>query len=56
MLLQSVRPNIVQSIRAFRPEDLQQADNAVGHHFSYTNSSAAQSKQDVSDIIARDFL
>ena len=56
MLLQSVRPNIVQAIRAFRPEELQQAAHAVGHHFLYTNLSAAQDKQDVLDIIARDFL
>ena len=56
MLLQSVRTNIVQSIRAYRPEDLQQAANAAGQHFLYTNLSAAQSKQDVLDIIARDFL
>ena len=56
MLLQSVRPNIVQAIRAFRPEELQQAAHAVGHHFLYTNLSAAQDKQAVLDIIARDFL
>jgi hypothetical protein len=56
MLLQSVRPNIVQSIRAYRPEDLQLAANAAGQHFLYTNLSAAQDKQDVLDIIARDFL
>ncbi|RZI86668.1 MAG: barnase inhibitor [Rubrivivax sp.] len=56
MLLQSVRPNIVQSIRAFRPEDLQQAALDSGQHFLYTNLSEAQSKQDVLDIIARDFL
>jgi hypothetical protein len=56
MLLQSVRPNIVQSIRAYRPEDLQQAANAAGQHFLYTNLSTAQGKQDVLDIIARDFL
>jgi RNAse (barnase) inhibitor barstar len=56
MLLQSIRPNIVQSIRAFRPEDLQQAANASGQHFLYTNLSTAQNKQDVLDIIARDFL
>ena len=56
MLLQSVRTNIVQSIRAYRPEDLQQAANAAGQHFLYTNLSGAQSKQDVLDIIARDFL
>ncbi|MBA4111044.1 MAG: barnase inhibitor [Leptothrix sp. (in: Bacteria)] len=56
MLLQSVRPNIVQSIRAFRPEDLQQAAQDSGQHFLYTNLSEAQSKQDVLDIIAKDFL
>ena len=56
MLLQSVRPNIVQAIRAYRPEELQQAAHAVGHHFLYTNLSAAKDKQDVLDIIARDFL
>lgn len=56
MLLQSVRPNIVQSIRAFRPEDLQQAAQAAGQHFLYTNLAEAQNKQDVLDIIARDFL
>ena len=56
MLLQSVRPNIVQSIRAFRPEDLQQAANAAGQHFLYTNLGGARDKQDVLDIIARDFL
>ena len=56
MLLQSVRPNIVQSIRAFRPEDLQHAAQDLGQHFLYTNLNEAQSKQDVLDIIARDFL
>lgn len=56
MLLQSVRPNIVQSIRAYRPEDLQLAAQAAGQHFLYTNLSEAQNKQDVLDIIARDFL
>ena len=56
MLLQSVRPNIVQAIRAYRPEDLQQAANAAGHHFLYTNLRGAKTKQDVLDVIARDFL
>ncbi len=56
MLLQSVRPNIVQAIRAYRPEELQQAAQAVGQHFLYTNLSEAQDKQDVLDIMARDFL
>jgi hypothetical protein len=56
MLLHSIRPNIVQAIRAFRPDDLQEAAQEIGHHFLYTNLSAAQTKQDVLDIIARDFL
>ena len=30
MLLQTVRPNIVQSIRAYRVEDLMQAAQGVG--------------------------
>lgn len=56
MLLHSIRPNIVQAIRAYRPDDLQEAAQEIGHHFLYTNLSAAQTKQDVLDIIARDFL
>jgi hypothetical protein len=56
MLLQSIRPNIVQAIRAYRPDDLQAAAQEVGHHFLYTNLSGAKDKQDVLDIIARDFL
>jgi hypothetical protein len=56
MLLQSIRPNIVQAIRAYRPDDLQQAAEQIGHHFLYTNLSAATNKQEVFDIIARDFL
>ena len=51
MLLQTVRPNIVQSIRAYRVEDLQQAAQEVGQHFLYANLTAAQSKQD--EIVAR---
>ena len=56
MLLQTVRPNIVQSIRAYRVEDLQQAAEGAQQHFLYANLSAAQSKQDVLDIIAASFL
>ena len=56
MLLQSIRPNIVQAIRAYRPDDLQAAAQEVGQHFLYTNLSEAKDKQDVFDIIARDFL
>jgi RNAse (barnase) inhibitor barstar len=56
MLLQTVRPNIVQSIRAYRVEDLQQTAQAAGQHFLYANLSAAQSKQDVLEGIAGSFL
>jgi RNAse (barnase) inhibitor barstar len=56
MLLQTVRPNIVQAIRAYRVEDLMSAANDVGQHFLYANLTAAQSKQDVLDMIAEAFL
>ncbi len=55
MLLQTVRPNIVQSIRAYRVEDLMQAAQDASQHFLYANLTAAQSKQDVLDIIAQSF-
>lgn len=53
--LRNVRPNIVQSIRAFRVNDLQEAAKALGHHFLYANLAQAQSKQDVLDMIAQQF-
>ena len=53
--LRNVRPNIVQSIRAFRVTDLQEAAKALGHHFLYANLAQAQSKQDVLDMIAQQF-
>jgi RNAse (barnase) inhibitor barstar len=56
MLLQTVRPNIVQSIRAYRVEDLMQAAQAVDQHFLYANLSAAQSKQEVLEAIAEAFM
>lgn len=56
MLLQSVRPNIVQSIRAFRVDDLMKSAEDMGHHFLYANLSKAQSKQEVLDGIAEAFL
>ena len=43
MLLQTVRPNIVQSIRAYRVEDLMQAAQDAGQHFLYANMANAQS-------------
>jgi RNAse (barnase) inhibitor barstar len=54
--LKGVRPNIVQSIRAFRVQDLQDAARSLGHHFLYANLAAAQSKQDVLDLIAQQFI
>ena len=47
--LRGVRPNIVQSIRAFRVQDLQDAATSIGHHFLYANLAHAQTKQDVLD-------
>ena len=43
MLLQTVRPNIVQAIRAYRVEDLMAAAEGAGQHFLYANLTAAQS-------------
>lgn len=53
--LRTVRANIVQSIRAFRVEDLQKAAGDLGHHFLYATLGAAQSKQDVLDSIAAQY-
>jgi RNAse (barnase) inhibitor barstar len=55
MPLHTVKPNIVQSIRAFRVSDLQEAAQALGHHFLYVNLAQAQSKQDILDIISKEF-
>jgi RNAse (barnase) inhibitor barstar len=54
--LKGVRTNIVQSIRAFRVQDLQDAARGLGHHFLYANLAAAQSKQEVLDLIAQQFI
>jgi RNAse (barnase) inhibitor barstar len=56
MQLQTVRPNIVQAIRAYRVEDLLQAAQDAGHHFLYANLAEAESKQDVLEMIASAFL
>ena len=56
MLLQTVRPNIVQSIRAFRVEDLMEAAQGASQHFLYANLTSAQTKQDVLEGIAEAFL
>ena len=56
MQLQTIRPNIVQAIRAYRVDDLMKAADAAGQHFLYVNLAHAQSKQDVLDTIAAAFL
>jgi RNAse (barnase) inhibitor barstar len=56
MLLQTVRPNIVQSIRAYRVDELLEAAQGAGQHFLYANLTSAQSKQDVLEQIAEAFL
>ena len=55
MPLRTVRNNIVQSIRAFRVQDLQEAAQGLGHHFLYANLSNAQTKPDVLEGIANAF-
>ena len=55
-IFKGVRTNIVQSIRAFRVHDLQDAAASLGQHFLYANLAAAQTKQDVLDRIAESFL
>ena len=55
MQLQTVRPNIVQSIRAYRVDDLMKAAEHAGQHFLYANLTAAQTKQDVLEGIAESF-
>ena len=56
MLLETVRPNIVQSIRAYRVDDLMRAAQRADQHFLYANLGEAQSKQEVLESIAASFL
>ncbi len=56
MLLQTVRPNIVQSIRAYRVDELHEAAQGASQHFLYANLTSAQTKQDVMEAIAESFL
>ena len=55
MLLQTIRPNLVQAIRAYRVDDLMQAADTAGHHFLYANLAEAQSKQEVLEGLAQAF-
>ncbi len=54
--LRNVRQNIVQSIRAYRVQDLQDAARVLGNHFLYANLAHAQTKQDILDLIATQFI
>ena len=54
--LKGVRANIVQSIRAFRVQELQDAAQSLGQHFLYANLATAQTKQDVLDLISQQFM
>ena len=54
--LRGIRPNIVQSIRAFRVQELQNAAQSLGQHFLYANLANAQTKQDVLDLIGQQFM
>jgi RNAse (barnase) inhibitor barstar len=54
--LRGIRPNIVQSIRAFRVQELQDAARSLGQHFLYANLANAQTKQDVLDLIGQQFM
>jgi RNAse (barnase) inhibitor barstar len=50
--LRNVRPNIVQSIRAYGVKQLQGAADQLGHQFLHANLAKAQSKQEVLELIA----
>jgi RNAse (barnase) inhibitor barstar len=55
MQLQTIRPNLVQAIRAYRVDDLLKAAADAGQHFLYANVGDAQSKQEVLEKIAEAF-
>ncbi|WP_087668030.1 barstar family protein [Caballeronia humi] len=55
-LFRTVRPNIVQSIRAYRVQDLADEASRLGQHFLFAYCGQAQSKQEVLETIATSFL
>ncbi|KAF1030119.1 MAG: Barstar [Burkholderia plantarii] len=55
-LFATVRPNLVQSIRAFRVQDLADEAGRLGQHFLFAYCGAAQSKQEVLETISTSFL
>ncbi len=55
-LFTTVRPNIVQSIRAFRVQELADEAKRLEQHFLYAFCANAQSKQEVLETISTSFL
>ncbi|WP_028229302.1 barstar family protein [Paraburkholderia ferrariae] len=55
-LFSTVPPNIVQSIRAFRVQDLHDEAQRLQQHFLYAYCATAQSKQEVLETISTSFL
>ncbi|NBX04688.1 MAG: barnase inhibitor [Betaproteobacteria bacterium] len=53
--LKNIRPNIVQSIRAFSVAELQAAADQLGQHFLYAKLASALTKQDVLDLLVQQF-
>lgn len=54
-LLRNVPPNVVQSIRAFQPVDLQAEAERLGQHFLYAYCADATTKHQVLTTIAKSF-
>jgi len=54
-LFKTVPSNVVQSIRAFRPTDLQTEAAHLGQHFLYAHCAEAATKQQVLALIANAF-
>ena len=54
-LFKTVPPNVVQSIRAFRVNDLQEEAARLGQHFLYAYCAQATTKQQVLAIISNAF-
>ncbi|WP_042262622.1 barstar family protein [Paraburkholderia heleia] len=55
-LFSTVQPNIVQSIRAFRIQDLADEAQRLQQHFLFAFCANAQTKQEVLETIATSFL
>ncbi|MES2832807.1 MAG: barstar family protein [Pseudomonadota bacterium] len=54
-LFKTVPSNVVQSIRAFRPTDLQAEAGRLNQHFLYAHCAQATTKQQVLALIAEAF-